>query len=327
LEVAILGGAGYIGSHLLNLCNKLDISASVIDNLSTGNMEALRGVDFLNCDIGDFERIENYFNHNSFDVVIHLSAYSLVSESNLSPNLYYKNNVFSTFNLLEAMRSTNHNKIIFSSTAAVYGHPKRNPIIEDEATVPINAYGNTKLCIERMLEDYYRSFGIDSISLRYFNAAGADPSGKLGEKHDPETHLIPNILRSFISNKNTVMSVFGDNYPTPDGTCIRDYIHVNDLAAAHILAADYLMKNSGARTFNLGIGKGYSVLEIFNAAKTVTGHNVDYKICDRRPGDPAILVADATAARRELGWEPEYTTIESIIETAWNWHKNGEKFG
>lgn len=327
MRLLICGGAGYIGSHITKFAIESNQDVTVLDSLSTGNIESIKDAEFVNLDISDKASLIELFQTTNFDVVMHFSAFSSVSESITDPQKYYINNISGTLTLLSAMVECELNNFIFSSSAAVYGAPKSTPILESDHKQPINPYGRSKLIIENALSDYFQAYGISSVSLRYFNAAGADPSGIIGEKHEPETHLIPNILKSIASKSQMTLNIFGNDYPTPDGTCIRDYIHVNDLASAHLLAANYLSENPGAHAFNLGIGRGFSVMDVINATQSITGHEVEYKICDRRPGDPPILVADATAARRTLSWEPEYTTIESIIETAWNWHTNGEIFG
>ena len=256
---------------------------------------------------------------------MHFCAKSLVGESVQKPALYYRNNVVGTLNLLDAMVETGHDKLVFSSTAAVFGMPEKDEIDEQHPRFPINPYGQSKKMIEDVLGDYHEAYGIKSVALRYFNACGADPEGDIGERHEPETHLIPNILKSATAGKTTLLKVFGDNYPTPDGTCIRDYIHVNDLASAHILAGEYLQTHAGAFAFNLGNGDGFSVFEVIKAAAKVIGQNIAYTIEAPRAGDPPVLVADSKKAGVVLGWQPDYTDIESIIATAWQWHQN-EKF-
>ena len=256
---------------------------------------------------------------------MHFCAKSLVGESVQKPALYYRNNVVGTLNLLDAMVETGHDKLVFSSTAAVFGMPEKDEIDEQHPRFPINPYGQSKKMIEDVLGDYHEAYGIKSVALRYFNACGADPEGDIGERHEPETHLIPNILKSATAGKATLLKVFGDNYPTPDGTCIRDYIHVNDLASAHILAGEYLQAHAGAFAFNLGNGDGFSVFEVIKAAGTVIGQKIAYTIEAPRAGDPPVLVADAKKAGVVLGWQPDYIDIESIIATAWQWHQN-EKF-
>ncbi len=251
--------------------------------------------------------------------MIHFAARSQVSESILYPDMYYRNNVIGTLNLLDAMKLANVQNFIFSSTAAIFGEPEYTPIDEAHAKKSINPYGATKLSVEKISQDYAKSIGLSSVSLRYFNAAGADPSGVIGENHEPESHSIPNILNSLIRN-NSTLKVFGDDYDTSDGTCVRDYIHVNDLCNAHLLALQFLKNHKGAFQFNLGNGKGFSILEVIKAAEAVTGQVIPYRVETRRPGDPALLIADSDLAKDKLEWQPQYTKLENIIETAWRWH-------
>lgn len=326
MDILICGGAGYIGSHTAKLVSSAGHKVSVLDNLSTGSRQAVSTSNFHYADIENETQLIELFTNNKFDLVMHFCAYSLVDESMANPDKYYRNNVAGTLSLLRAMNHCGISNLVFSSTAAVYGEPQTDQISEQHPMQPINPYGRSKLMVEHVLQDYALAYGLNSVSLRYFNAAGADPSGCIGERHEPETHLIPNILKTVASSGNLALKLFGTDYPTPDGSCVRDYIHVNDLASAHLLAGEFLKINTGAHAFNLGIGKGFSVLEVIEAASKVTGQKIDYEVCDRRLGDPPVLVADASAARAKLGWDPEYTEIEEIIETAWNWHKGGEQF-
>lgn len=332
MRILVCGGAGYIGSHLVKYVLEKGHQVVVIDNLSTGHGQAVAGIEFHQADVGDEGWLSSFLSSHHFDLVMHFCAYSLVGESVEQPEKYFQNNVGNTLTLLKVMRATGHDRLVFSSTAAIYGEPEANIISESHPKQPINPYGRSKWMVEQILQDYAKAYGLRSVSLRYFNAAGADPSAAIGEKHNPETHLIPNILKSVASGGSLILKLFGNNYPTPDGSCVRDYIHVNDLASAHLLAGEYLLDADTAEmpvkayAFNLGVGKGFSVLEVIEAASKVTGQNITYEICDRRPGDPAVLVADPAQAREVLGWKPEYTEIESIIETAWQWHKGGEKF-
>lgn len=326
MKVLVLGGAGYIGSHICKMLSHYSHKSVVVDNLSTGHKDAVRWSHFIEADIlkpGALVRILQ--DEGPFDLIMHFCAKSLVGESVQKPALYYRNNVVGTLNLLDAMVETGHEKLVFSSTAAVFGMPEKDEIDEQHPRFPINPYGQSKKMIEDVLGDYHEAYGIKSVALRYFNACGADPEGDIGERHEPETHLIPNILKSATAGKTTLLKVFGDNYPTPDGTCIRDYIHVNDLASAHILAGEYLQTHAGAFAFNLGNGDGFSVFEVIKAAGKVIGQNIAYTIEAPRAGDPPVLVADAKKAGVVLGWQPDYTDIESIIATAWQWHQN-EKF-
>ena len=274
---------------------------------------------FVEGDLLNKQDLEKLFNEHDFDLVMHFSARSLVGESVVTPALYYENNVVGTFNLLEAMRKAGLNGVknfVFSSTAAVYGYPETESITEDHPTKPINPYGQTKLMVEHMLEDYARAYGFNSVRLRYFNAAGADESGEIGEAHDPETHLIPNILKS-----DTGLKVFGDDYETRDGTCVRDYIHINDLCDAHLKAIDYLDTHEGSFVFNLGNGNGFSVKEVIESAEKVIESSIDYQVEDRRAGDPPTLIANSDKAREQLHWQPKYDSIQEVIRTAWEWHK------
>ena len=319
MQILVCGGAGYIGSHMVKQLVEDGHDVCVFDNLSTGHREA---VQWGRVEIGDIrsrEDLDRVLASDAFDAVMHFSARSLVGESVDHPADYYDNNVFGTWQLLEAMRRFQIQSFIFSSTAAVYGHPETELIDEEHPTLPINPYGRTKLAVERMLLDYAKAYGIDSVALRYFNAAGADPSGRIGEAHEPETHLIPNILKSVATGSR--LKVFGNNYPTDDGTCIRDYIHVADLCQAHLQALEYLNDHRGHHCFNLGIGHGFSVLEVIEAAAQVVGQPIPYDIVERRPGDPSHLVADSSLARKKLKWAPAYTDIGAIIRTAWQWHQ------
>ncbi len=326
MKILICGGAGYIGSHIAKAAADAGHQITIVDNLVTGHQESIAGFEFHQGDIGDLAFMESVLKVNSYDLVMHFCAFSLVGESVKDPASYYQNNVAQTLNLLQTMKQTGHKRLVFSSTAAVYGNPEQQAINENHPKNPINPYGRGKWMVEQILLDYAQAYGMDSVCLRYFNAAGADPSASIGEKHNPETHLIPNILKSVASGGELTLNVFGTDYQTPDGSCVRDYIHVNDLASAHLLAGEYLQSNSGYHAFNLGIGKGFSVLEVIKAAEAVTGQKIEYKPCDRRPGDPPVLVADSTLAQNTLGWQPAYTDIESIIKTAWPWHKNSEAF-
>ena len=326
MKILICGGAGYIGSHITKYSLAHGHDVIVIDNLATGHLQSVGPASFHQGNVGDRDFLESLLNEQQFDLVMHFCAFSLVGESVQAPALYYNNNVWQTLTLLDVMQETGHNNLVFSSTAAVYGTPETEAITEDHPKKPINPYGRSKWMIEQILQDYATAYGFNSVCLRYFNAAGADPSGSIGEKHNPETHLIPNILKSVATGGQMQLKVFGTDYPTPDGSCVRDYIHVNDLASAHLLAGEYLQNNPGAHAFNLGIGKGFSVLEVIKAAEDITGTKLNYDICDRRPGDPPTLIADSRKAKSVLGWTPEYMNVEGIIETAWKWHKNGEQF-
>lgn len=321
MNILVCGGAGYIGSHMVKMLVNKGYNVIVFDNLSTGHREAIRWGSFIKGDLIDETALHSLFQSHSIDAVMHFSARSLVGESMTSPHSYYRNNVIGTFNLLEAMRKNNVTQIVFSSTAAVYGDPAQKQIDERHPLAPINPYGQTKLMVEHMLKDYAQAYQLNSVSLRYFNAAGADPEGIIGESHCPETHLIPNILESVIHSQKT-LTIFGNDYDTADGTCIRDYIHVQDLCAAHLNALQFIDKNPGPHAFNLGNGNGFSIMAVLQAAEAITGRTISYEISKRRPGDPSILVADSTRARQQLAWIPEFVRIEEIIETAWKWHTN-----
>ncbi|WP_456485067.1 UDP-glucose 4-epimerase GalE [Desulfurobacterium sp.] len=322
MKVAVTGGAGYIGSHTVKLLRENGNEVLVIDNLYNGHQEAVPDdVTFIKCDIRNTENLKTIFNEFKPEAVIHFAAFIEVGESTKNPLAFYINNVSGTLSLLSAMEQTAVNRIIFSSTAAVYGNPKTVPIPETEPVKPINPYGQTKACVEKALKDMSQFDNLSYVSLRYFNAAGADPSGLIGESHNPETHLIPLVLKTAKGEREQI-SIFGTDYPTPDGTCIRDYIHVNDLAKAHLLALEYLMSGGKSDIFNCGYGKGYSVREIIETAKKVTGRNFKVIEEERRQGDPAVLVADSSKLRKILNWNPEFDDLEFIIKTAWNWELN-----
>tara|TARA_R110001606_G_scaffold395664_2_gene568545 strand:- start:173112 stop:174092 length:981 start_codon:yes stop_codon:yes gene_type:complete len=326
MKVLVLGGAGYIGSHMCKLLSTQGHQVVVFDNLSTGYQEAVKWGPLVVGDVLVKDDLEKLFNQQGpFDLIIHFCAKSLVGESVKQPNEYYRNNVVGTLNLLDQMVRTGHDKLVFSSTAAVFGTPLVELIDEMQPRLPINPYGQSKKMVEDILQDYFNAFGLKSVCLRYFNACGADPDAEIGERHEPETHLIPNILKSVLNDSEQKLKVFGDLYPTADGTCVRDYIHINDLASAHLLAGEYLDKNKGAYAFNLGNGAGFSVLDVISAAENVVGDKIPYNIEEARAGDPPVLVANAALAKQELGWQPQYTEIEKIIATAWRWHQN-ERF-
>lgn len=321
MKVLVCGGAGYIGSHMVQLLLDEGHEPVVLDNLSTGHADAAGGAPLLVGDILDNGFLGGIFsNHGPFGLVMHFCAKSLVGESVLKPHLYYENNVTGTLQLLDAMRRFGHKRLVFSSTAATYGVPKTEVIDESHPCQPINPYGKTKLAIEQTLQDYHAAYGIRSLSFRYFNACGAHPDGRIGERHDPETHLIPNILKSLLEGGKP-LKVFGDDYPTRDGSCIRDYIHVCDIADAHLAAARWLDENDTAGIMNLGNGDGFSVFEVIKGVECVTGHSVDYELEARRAGDPSQLVAEASLAGHELNWTPRFASMESIIESAWRFHR------
>ena len=320
--ILVCGGAGYIGSHTVRQLVDKGEEVIIVDNLETGHKDAIHPkVKFYNVDIRNEEDLDKVFIENKIDEVIHFAANSLVGESMTNPLKYFNNNVHGTEILLKVMIAHNVKKIVFSSTAATYGEPKNIPILETDETCPTNAYGETKLAMEKMMKWADIAHGVKFISLRYFNVAGAHESGVIGEDHNPETHLIPLILQVPLG-KRKFISIFGDDYDTHDGTCIRDYIHVIDLADAHILAVEKLRKGSDSNIYNLGSGNGFTVKEMIDAARKVTGHPIPAKVCERRVGDPAKLVADSQKARKELDWKPKLENVEAMISSAWKWHKN-----
>ena len=322
MSVLVLGGAGYIGSHTVYELIERGEDVIVADNLQTGHIEAVHPkAGFYKGDIRDKNFLDEIFKKEKIDAVIHFAANSLVGESMTNPLKYYDNNLYGTMILLKSMVENGIDKIVFSSTAAVYGEPENIPILETDRTEPTNTYGETKLSMEKMFKWVSRAHNLRYVSLRYFNACGAHVSGKIGEAHNPESHLIPLILQVPNGQRKEV-SIFGDDYPTKDGTCIRDYIHVTDLAQAHILAVDYLRKGNSSDIFNLGNGVGFTVKEVIETARKVTGHPVPAVISQRRAGDPAQLIASSKKAKAVLGWKPQYADIEEIIATAWKWHKN-----
>jgi len=314
----VCGGAGYIGSHMVKMLASLGHKVVTFDNLSTGYRDAVKWGEFVKGDLLNPIDLEALFSARRFDTVIHFAARSQIGESQQKPGLYYRNNVVGTMNLLDAMREHHVQKIIFSSTAAVYGNPVSATISEDHPKKPVNVYGRSKLMVEKILEDYDRAYGLKSVYLRYFNAAGADPECDLGERHDPETHLIPLVLQT-ASGKRDAITVFGSDYDTEDGTCIRDYIHVNDLCDAHWLAIQFLKNKGVSQRFNLGNGNGFSVRQVIDVCRKVTGRNIKVIEGERREGDPDVLVADSTRAQAELGWSPKFGDLHSIISHAWQW--------
>ena len=322
MSILVLGGAGYIGSHTALELVRAGKDVVVADSLVTGFRSAVSEVArFYHGDIRDFDFLDDLFHHEKIDSVIHFAAYSLVGESVTNPLKYYDNNLYGTKVLLEAMLKNDVKKIVFSSTAATYGEPENIPILESDRTCPTNPYGETKLAMEKMFKWTAAAHGLRYVSLRYFNACGADESGKIGEAHNPESHLIPLILQ-VPNGKRESISIYGTDYDTPDGTCIRDYIHVTDLAQAHILAVQYLENGGESDVFNLGNGVGYSVKEVIETARKVTGHAIPAVETERRAGDPARLVASSEKAKKFLGWKPVHDSLDEIIASAWNWHKN-----
>lgn len=321
MAILVLGGAGYIGSHTALELVKSGRDVVIADSLVTGYKKAIpEKARFYQGDIRDFEFLDNLIQQEKIDAVIHFAAYSLVGESVANPLKYYGNNLYGTKILLEAMVKNNIDKIVFSSTAATYGEPENIPVLESDRTCPTNPYGETKLAVEKMFKWVAEAHGLRYVSLRYFNACGADENGIIGEAHNPESHLIPIILQ-VPNGKRETISIYGTDYDTPDGTCIRDYIHVTDLAQAHILAVKYLYNGGKSDIFNLGNGVGYSVREVIETARKVTGRPIPVTETSRRAGDPARLVASSEKAKRILGWKPVHNCLEEIIASAWNWHK------
>ncbi len=318
--ILVIGGAGYIGSHMVLDLLRADYPVVVLDNLSRGHRELVPGGEFVAGDMGNAQDLRRVFNQYPIKAVMHFAAHSLVGESVEQPLVYYQNNVANSITLLEEMVAANIRHFIFSSTAAVYGEPVQTPIDEDHPCNPTNPYGATKLAVERLLADAGQASDLTWSILRYFNAAGADQSGDVGERHQPETHLIPLVLQ-VATGERTSISIFGDDYPTPDGTCLRDYVHVSDLTQAHLLALEHLLSGGGNSTYNLGNSTGYSVKQIIETARQITGHPIPARTEARRAGDPAVLIADSGNIRRQLGWQPAYEDVSEIIRTAWAWHR------
>jgi len=318
--ILVVGGAGYVGSHVNKMLAFNGYKTVVLDNLIYGHREFVKWGSFVFGDLADIEHLRLLFKRYSIKAVMHFAAFAYVGESVADPQKYYLNNLRNTLNLLQAMNEANVNNIIFSSTCATYGTPLTLPIDELHPQAPINPYGQSKYMVERILADYGRAYGLHYVSLRYFNAAGADPAGEIGESHKPETHLIPLVLDVAL-NKSSSIKIFGNNYDTPDGTCIRDYIHVTDLASAHLLALEYLIGGGRSDVFNLGNGNGFSVNAVITEARNITGKNIKIEIASRREGDPSILVGSAEKAKAVLNWKPSYPDLSEIISTAWRWHK------
>lgn len=318
--ILVTGGAGYIGAHACKALAKAGYKPITYDNLVYGHPEAVRWGPLENGDICDREELERVMQKYHPSAVMHFAAYAYVGESVQHPAKYYRNNVAGTLSLLESMKRCSIDKIIFSSTCATYGMPAQIPITEQHPQNPINPYGRSKLIIEWILQDFAAAYGLKFVSLRYFNAAGADPDAEIGEDHHPETHLIPLVLDVALGHSDRV-EIFGTDYDTPDGTCIRDYIHVSDLADAHVLALEYLDKGGKSDVFNLGNGNGFSVREVITTAMKITGFNIRCLESERRPGDPSVLIGSSEKIRNNLGWKPSYNSLDTIIDTAWQWHK------
>lgn len=318
MNILVCGGAGYIGSHMVKMLGNKGCKVVTFDNLSSGYIDAvLCGIFVPGC-LSNTHALRDLFSRYKFDAVMHFASYIQVGESVQNPATYYLNNVANTFNLLQVMTEFKVKRFIFSSTAATFGEPQYTPIDERHPQQPINPYGRSKWLIEQTLPDFYHAYGMRSVCLRYFNAAGADPECQLGERHEPETHLIP-LLLQVASGRRKNISVFGSDYDTPDGTCIRDYIHVQDLCEAHWLALQYLQQGGTTQNFNLGNGFGFSVKQVVDTAKVVTGKGIEVVYANRRPGDPARLVADSSLARKILGWQPSYSDLDNIVQDAWRW--------
>ncbi|MBD2441973.1 UDP-glucose 4-epimerase GalE [Dolichospermum sp. FACHB-1091] len=326
-SILVTGGAGYIGSHTVLALKRAGYEVVILDNLVYGHrdlVEQVLQVELIEGDTSDRTLLDNLFQSHNFAAVMHFSAYAYVGESVTDPAKYYRNNVLGTLTLLESMLAASMKNFVFSSTCATYGIPNFIPLTEDHPQNPINPYGTTKLIVEKILTDFDVAYNFKSVCFRYFNAAGANPEGLLGEDHNPETHLIPLVLQTALGKREAI-SIFGTNYPTPDGTCIRDYIHVNDLADAHILGLEYLLNGGESEVFNLGNGNGFSVREVISAAEDVTGMLISVKECDRRAGDPPALIGTSEKARKILNWQPQYPDIKDIVSHAWQWHQKRHK--
>ncbi len=323
MRILVTGGAGYIGSHTVRLLRERGHDVWVYDSLVFGHRQAVPADCLIVGDLKDTDRVDHALLINRIEAVIHFAAFAFVGESVTDPAKYYQNNLINTLNLMERMRRNGIGKFVFSSTCATYGIPERMPITEDLPQRPINPYGWTKLFVEQALADYSTAYKWGYAALRYFNASGASPKGDIGEDHKPETHLIPLVIQAAMGQRKQI-DIFGTDYPTPDGTCIRDYIHVDDLAQAHLLALENLQEGSALK-YNLGTGRGYSVREVIAAVEKVTGRKVPVQECPRRAGDPAELVASPGKVAKELGWKPKYMELEPILETAWNWHRTHPK--
>ncbi len=321
MKILVVGGAGYIGSHMVKQLAVAGHDVITLDNLSYGYRDAVKYGEFVEGDLGDRAVLDSIFAAGDIDAVMHFAGFIQVGESVEKPSMYYLNNVVNTHTLLDAMLQHGVKNFIFSSTADIFGEPKYTPIDEKHQKQPINPYGHSKLMIEQVLDDYDKAYGLRSTCLRYFNAAGADPDGELGERHAPETHLIPLILQA-ASGRREDIKVFGDDYPTDDGTCVRDYIHINDLCEAHSLALEKMIRDDKSARYNLGNGKGFSVKQVIDIAREVSGNDFKVTIEPRRAGDPAVLVADATLAKKELNWQPKFAELKDIVSTAWQWEVN-----
>ena len=319
-NILVVGGGGYIGSHMCKYLSKNGYLPIVLDNLSRGHEKAVKWGPLIEGSISDRNILKRVFSEHRIDAVMHYAAYSYVGESVTDPSMYYQNNLADTICLLSEMLEAEVKKIVFSSSCAVYGEPEEIPITENHPQNPVNPYGRTKYMVEQVLNDFKYAYGVEFVSLRYFNAAGADPEGELGEDHNPETHLIPLAIQAALGKREEIR-IYGNDYPTHDGTCIRDFIHVEDLAESHLLALNRLLNGKGGGTYNLGNGQGYSVREVIDITRRITGKPIRDRVVDRRDGDPAVLVGSSDKAKNELGWNPRVPDLESIVETAWHWHQ------
>lgn len=318
VHVLVVGGAGYIGSHMMKALARVGHRAVAYDNLSTGHRDAVLYGDLIEGDLADTDLLRSTLRAGRFDAVMHFASNIEVGESVTNPRKYYNNNLQNSLSLIHAMMDEGLDKLIFSSSAAVYGIPEKTPIAETAPIQPINPYGRTKATIDMVLDDYRQAYGFKSTSLRYFNAAGADPDGELGERHEPESHLIPLVIQAALGKRDDI-KVYGDDYDTADGTCVRDYVHVKDLCDAHLLAMDRLLAGSLGQSFNLGYGEGFSVKQVIDTVKQISGRDFVVTQSGRRPGDPATLIADASQARTQLGWSPKYFGLEDIVSSAWDY--------
>ena len=321
MDILVTGGAGYIGSHMCKYLSRNGYQPIVLDNLSRGHQQAVKWGPFYQGNISDGELLDHIFALHDIKAVMHFAAYISVGESVEQPGKYYSNNVAETIRLLNRVVEHNVQNFIFSSSAAIFGEPVQDTLTETHPVKPINPYGKGKLIVENVLKDVEYAHGLKNVCLRYFNAAGADPDGEIGEAHYPETHLVPLILQTALGIRKEIV-VFGDDYSTKDGTCIRDYIHINDLAKAHLQALEGLLHGNDSNAYNLGNGNGYSVSEVIDVARRITGKSIAVRVGERRDGDAAVLISSSEKAIKELGWKPRYTDLESIVETAWNWHRN-----
>jgi UDP-glucose 4-epimerase len=324
VTVLVTGGAGYIGAHAMRELKRAGIPCLALDNLVRGHRESLAPEDLIVGDTGDPSLVAKILVERRISAVMHFAAYAYVGESVVRPAMYYANNVGATVNLLRCMVDAGVRHFVFSSTCSTYGDPDSVPIREDHPQRPVNPYGASKLMVERVLRDFDHAYGFSHVALRYFNAAGADPEGGIGERHDPETHLVPLVLQAALGQREHV-SVFGTDYATPDGTCIRDYVHVSDLASAHVLALRYLKDGGRSDSFNLGNGEGFSVREVIDMARRITGRSIKATDAPRRPGDPDRLVGNSDKARATFGWKPKHPSLSSIIQTAWDWHRHAAR--